>query len=154
MVSETKLFIDNIKPTLLITEKEYIKNIDILKDYKCKKDLKGGYLLHRKESELEGKLLGEILGYPPICAKTFEEKRKSKKPDIITNKFLNYGGIYFNCFEHYEEALDWCNKQYKEKMLSKYGKINVMYKEIEFKKNYLQGYTAHIKNIERFEILN
>lgn len=154
MFDEIKLFIDDIKPTLLISEKEYNKNVDILKDYKYKKIQKNGYLFYKEEEDIKGKTLGEILGYPPVCAKIFEERRGEKKSEKITNKFLNYGGIYFNCFEFYEEALNWCNEKYKDKMISKYGKISVVFKEIQFKKNYLDEYSASIKNIEQFEITN
>lgn len=152
MFNEIKLFVDDIKPALLISEKEYNKNIDILKDYKYKKIQERGYLFYKNENDIKEKSLGEILGYPPICSKVFEERRGENKPEVITNNFLNYGGIYFNCFEYYEEALEWCNQKYKDKMISKYGKIDVVFKEMEFKKNYLQGYTGSVKRIKRFEI--
>lgn len=154
MVSEIQLFVDNIKPALLLSEKIYEKNKDILKNYRVKKMLYGGYLIYREEKHIEGKAIGEILGYPPVCVKTFEEKKKIKEqPEVKTSYFMNYGGIIFNCYEHFEEALEWCNNQYKDKMLSKYGKIDVILKEMEFRKNYTEGYTGYLKKLKRFEIL-
>lgn len=154
MVSEIQLFVDDIKPALLLSKKVYEKNIDILKNYKVKKTLYGGYLVHREGKHIEGRTIGEILGYPPICVKAFEDRNKrGEKPEVKTSYFLNYGGIVFNCYEHFEEALEWCNNQYKDKMLSKYGKIDIIFKEMEFRKNYLEGYTGYLKKIKRFEIL-
>lgn len=154
MINEIQLFVDDIKPALLITKKNYEKNIEVLKNYNYIKEFKSGYLISKEDVDIENKLLGDILGYPPMCVRTFEKKRIEPKKEKMTSYFLNYGGINFNCFNHYEEALEWCNNQYKEKMLEKYGKIEVTLKVIEFKKNYLEGYIGRVKKTKKFEILD
>lgn len=154
MINEIQLFVDDIKPALLITKKNYEKNIEVLKNYNYIKEFKSGYLISKEDVDIENKLLGDILGYPPMCVRTFEKKRIEPKKEKMTSYFLNYGGINFNCFNYYKEALEWCNNQYKDKMLKKYGKIEVTLKEIEFKKNYLEGYIGRVKKTKKFEILD
>lgn len=152
MIDEIELFIKDIKPTILISKNKYNNNIELLKNYKLKVINNDSFLIYKKEEDIVNKKLGECLGYPPICVKEFEYNQKKEKKDVIISKFLNYGGINFNCFDYYEEALEWCNKNYKQKMLSSFGKIEIIYTEAEFVKNYLNGYERNIKNKKTFEI--
>ena len=140
MKSELELFVNNIKPTLLLSKKAYKDNIDILKSYKMKIIKEDSYLIYKDEKDITKKNIGEILGYPPICSKEFELRKNQPKEDRIVSKFINYGGINFNCYENYNEAIEWCHKEYKEKLLNKYESFKICYSEVEFNRNYVKGY--------------
>lgn len=146
MKTELKLFTDNIKPAILITKYIYEKHEHILNKYNVKEYNNGTILVYKEESAIENKSIGEILGYPPMCAKEFEDREKEQRGDKFVSKFINYGGIQFNCFDKYQEAIEWCNQEYKKKMLDKYGCFKVSYAEIEFTKNYVKGYDREIKH--------
>lgn len=152
MHSEIELFLKGIKPTLLLTYKGYEANKQILKNFKRKEYEESGYLIYNVEEDIEGKNLGEILGYHPESAKTFEEKRNEPKADIIISKFINYGGIQFNCFDYYKEAMEWCKETYKEKLLNEYGSFKVYYYEVEFTKNYVGGYDRKALKLKKTEV--
>lgn len=137
MVDEITLFLDDIKPVLLLGDDEVRSNRKLLSNFKISKvDLTDSYFIYRREEDLCKSNLGEILGYPPFCGKAFKENKVFSDPNSkeATSCFINYNGILFNCFDFKEEALEWCNNQYKEKMLKKYGKIEILY----IKKHYIK----------------
>ena len=71
-----------------------------------------------------------------MCVKKFEEERgKILSREKIISSFLNYNGIYFNCFDLYNEALEWCHKTYKKKMLQIYGRLEITYETTLFEKD-------------------
>lgn len=153
MKTELELFTDNIKPAILISKYFYEKHEHILDKYNVKKYNDDTILVYREESAIKNKSLGEILGYPPICSKEFEDRKKKQKEDKFVSKFINYGGIQFNCFDKYEEAIEWCNKEYREKLLDKYGCFRISYTEIEFTKNYVKGYDREIRHQKLVKVL-
>lgn len=135
MIDEVQLFLDEIKPIILISSDVCRKNITKLNNFKISKTF-NEFLIYRNEEDLIDKKLGEVLGYPPMCVKKFEESRgENLSKKRIISSFLNYNGIYFNCFDLYNEALEWCNGTYKDKMLDKYGKLEISYETVLFEKN-------------------
>ena len=135
MINEVQLFLDEIKPVILISSDVCRKNITKLNNFKISKTF-NEFLIYRNEEDLKDKKLGEVLGYPPMCVKKFEESRgENLSKKRIISSFLNYNGIYFNCFDFYNEALEWCNGIYKVKMLDKYGKLEISYETVLFEKN-------------------
>lgn len=127
MTSELKLFLDDIKPAILISKKQYKSNEDKLKSFNIKQQGRD-YLIYRDGVDLT-QPLGVILGYHPESVKLFSDNNFAKRTDIIQkvikSNFINYNGIHFNCYDKFNEALEWCNKTYGKKMIEKYGKIDV-----------------------------
>lgn len=149
MKSEIKLFQDNIKPALLVSEEAFNRTKELLSEFKYMKTVGNGILIYRNEDDLKNKSLGEILGYYPESVKVFElRKCERQNQDILVSEFINYGGINFNCFDQYKEALEWCHKQYKEKMLKKYGCFTVTYKVVKFTKNKVGGFSRTVLHAE------
>lgn len=149
MKSEIKLFQDDIKPALLISEDTFNRQKEYLTNFKYKYTDTNSVLLYKKEEDIANKSLGEILGYYPKSVKLFEvSKNERQNQDIIVSEFINYGGIYFNCFDQYKEALAWCDEQYKEKMLKKYGSFTVTYKVVKFTRNKVGGFSRTVLHAE------
>lgn len=149
MKSEIRLFQDGIKPALLISKEAFNKQKEYLTNFKYKNTTNNSVLVYRREEDINNKSLGEILGYYPKSVKAFEyDKKERRNQDVIVSEFINYGGIYFNCFEQYKEALAWCDEQYKEKMLEKYGSFTVTYKVIKFTKNKVGGFSRTVLHAE------
>lgn len=134
-MNEINLFNDNIKPALLLSEQAYKHNLPILKNHNLKILKNNGYLIYKDEAFIKNKLLGELLGYPPICAQEFEKIRGRIPSDTFTSNFLNYAGIQFNCFNNLNEAITWCYKNYHQKLLDTYSTYTVVYTEDTFSKN-------------------
>lgn len=149
MKSEIKLFQDGIKPALLLTQEAFNREKAFLNEFKRITTVSNSVLLYRKDEDLQGKSLGEVLGYYPKSVKAFEiNKRERQNQDILVSEFLNYGGISFNCFDQYKEALEWCHSQYKQKMLKQYGSFTVTYKVIKFTKNKVGGFSRTVLHAE------
>ena len=135
MIDEVQLFIDGIKPAILIDDDVCRKNIRKLNNFKICKTF-DEFLIYRDESYLKDKQLREVLGYPPMCVNKFEEERgKILSKEKIVSSFLNYNGIYFNCFDLYNEALEWCHRTYKKKMLQIYGRLEITYETTLFERD-------------------
>lgn len=118
MINEVTLFVDKIKPALLLDENEYEElNINIHNYYYVK--CRGGILISHTPlptHKLGTAELGKILGYYPKSCDAFEHIK-------LPFEFLHFNGMVINTCGYYEEALNWCIEQYGEKILKQYGKL-------------------------------
>lgn len=117
MKSEETLFLDNIKPALLLQyvdiksnkiEKFKNKNF-IIKE--LNKD--SSILIIRDEKQLEEKKIGILLGYYPKSVELYkygekgllkegEYNERAVEDFLFINEFINYNGIQFNVMGLYQ----------------------------------------------------
>jgi hypothetical protein len=120
MINEVTLFVDKIKPALLLDEDEYEEfNINIHNYYNVK--CRGGILISHTPLptyELTTSELGKILGYYPKSCDAFENSKFN-----LPMEFLHFSGMVINTCGYYEEAVNWCIEQYGEKILKQYRKL-------------------------------
>lgn len=128
MVDEFTLFINGIKPAILLqTKNKEDKRIKILNKMNVvMKEDDNSYLVTRNKKQLEEKKLGVMLGYYPKSVDKFMEVKK-QGIELVSNYniFINYNGIFFNVMGYFDEALEWCNQVYREKMIKKFGKVDI-----------------------------
>ncbi|MNB98636.1 hypothetical protein D3C81_793530 [compost metagenome] len=114
---DVNLFLNHIKPAILFEEKTYKKhNIDV-NDYYHTPFRAGIVISHKplpKITNSDNIKLGKVLGYYPKSCDLFFNESESEE-------FIWYGGIHFNTGHLYNEALDWCHQQYKDKLIEKFG---------------------------------
>ena len=140
MVNEFTLFKDNIKPAIL-SNKESLAKYDInINDYYSIKYKNSILVSHNKIDIIDNDvvLLGKSLGYYPKACELFK-KIDFHKNEII--EYINFNGIYFNTSYLYNECLEWCKKQYLNKMLMKYHKVE-----------YCRLYSTYNKNSKSYMI--
>ena len=117
MISEIRLFLDNIKPALLLKTVD-----DDLKDFYIK-EVDGGFIISRNEipQTFTAKSLGINLGYyPRSCENFFFNKNKT---------ILDFNGIRFNTGGYTQEAIEWCKQTYGKLMIEKYNNIKYTLEE-------------------------
>jgi hypothetical protein len=120
MINEVTLFVDKIKPAVLLDQYEIEEsNINIYNYYYVK--CRGGILISHTplpDYEIGTAELGKILGYYPKSCDAFENCKFN-----FPMEFLHFSGMIINTCGYYDEALNWCIEQYGEKILKQYGKL-------------------------------
>jgi hypothetical protein len=120
MISEISLFEKGIKPALLTVRSVLEKNNIDTEKYYYVEHLNGSILLAHNPIPLFNNKgdLGKFLGYYPKSCDLF-------KPGVHkeVNECIEFGGICFNTQGLYNEALEWCIEQYKDKILKHYKKF-------------------------------
>lgn len=117
---EIQLFIADIKPGLLL-DKSKTNRLDLGGYHRTPHGLgilltKDRIVTPKSQSEL-----GILLGYYPKACLWMDH------PDSYrdVNYILNYGGIRFNVGNYITESTEWCNGQYLNKLLNKYGECAI-----------------------------
>lgn len=134
MINEVTLFLDKIKPALLLDKEEFeAYNINI-KDY-YHVECRGGILVSHTPlptHELDNAEIGKILGYFPKSCDAFEQRKFS-----FPMEFLHFSGMIINTCGLYDEALNWYIEQYGEKILKQYGKLRYIRSFSRFVEGYV-----------------
>ncbi|MNV50280.1 hypothetical protein D3C71_1422820 [compost metagenome] len=117
--NEIELFLNHVKPAVMFKKEIYDKNhININKYHHA--EFRGNILIsHSPLPEINDNdkiLIGKILGYYP-------ESCDIVLPNYDVNEFINYGGIHFSTRMLYDDALEWCHNEYKDKLLNKFKKF-------------------------------
>lgn len=123
---EIELFLRGIKPAIL--KQKYIISRCSIDTYEYHTEtFRNSIILSHKEippiKDINCKELGIILGYYPKSCELFDSKLRDML--VTENEFIDFGGIVFNTGFLFEESLEWCIKEYKDKMLKHYDKIVV-----------------------------
>lgn len=119
--TEEFLFVNKIKPAILIN-----KDSAIAKRLRESKDRYKEYISNSESSvifthdevdnidSVEDK--GLLLGYAPVAVNRFTNYNEEiSKNEIEVREFINYGGIRFATNGTFNESLEFCNKQYRDK---------------------------------------
>lgn len=142
MPTEEELFWDDVKPAILYQSVTRKRRAKLLKKH-CEaghsvkiinstySNNKSSILVAKNPEQFKEQRLGVLLGYFPKSVDAFDESFENKSDENEVSMFINYGGISFNTAGFFDEALEWCHKTYKNKMLNTYGEVEV-YKDILF----------------------